>query len=74
MDAATCLKKLEYDGGAGLSPPWAGTAAPRCATSAPSTTNLTPSTSSPPGGKDFCQELLADGRVQILGYTKYKGR
>ena len=23
-------------------------------------------------GKDFCQELLADGRVQILGYTKYK--
>lgn len=23
-------------------------------------------------GKDFCRELLADGRVQILGYTKYK--
>lgn len=23
-------------------------------------------------GKDFCRELLRDGRVQILGYTKYK--
>ena len=23
-------------------------------------------------GKNFCQELLADGRVQVLGYTKYK--
>ncbi len=23
-------------------------------------------------GKDFCRELLADGRLQILGYTKYK--
>ena len=23
-------------------------------------------------GKDFCRQLLADGRVQILGYTKYK--
>lgn len=23
-------------------------------------------------GKDFCRELLSDGRVQILGYTRYK--
>lgn len=23
-------------------------------------------------GKNFCKELLLDGRVQILGYTKYK--
>ncbi|MDE7389421.1 MAG: 4Fe-4S binding protein [Lachnospiraceae bacterium] len=23
-------------------------------------------------GKSFCKELLTDGRVQILGYTKYK--
>ena len=23
-------------------------------------------------GKDFCRQLLADGRVQVLGYTKYK--
>lgn len=23
-------------------------------------------------GKNFCKELLADGRVQVLGYTKYK--
>lgn len=23
-------------------------------------------------GKDFCRQLLNDGRVQILGYTKYK--
>ena len=23
-------------------------------------------------GKDFCRQLLSDGRVQVLGYTKYK--
>ncbi len=23
-------------------------------------------------GKSFCEELLSDGRVQVLGYTKYK--
>lgn len=23
-------------------------------------------------GKDFCKELLARGKVQILGYTRYK--
>jgi len=23
-------------------------------------------------GKAFCEELLSDGNVQILGYTKYK--
>lgn len=23
-------------------------------------------------GKNFCKELLANGNVQILGYTKYK--
>ena len=23
-------------------------------------------------GKDFCKQLLSDGRVQVLGYTKYK--
>ena len=23
-------------------------------------------------GKDFCRQLLADGRVQVLGYTRYK--
>lgn len=23
-------------------------------------------------GNDFCKELLTDGRVQVLGYTKYK--
>ncbi len=23
-------------------------------------------------GKDFCKELLSDGRVQVPGYTKYK--
>lgn len=23
-------------------------------------------------GKDFCKQLLCDGRVQVLGYTKYK--
>ena len=23
-------------------------------------------------GKNFCRELLRDGRVQVLGYTRYK--
>lgn len=23
-------------------------------------------------GKDFCRQLLRDGRIQVLGYTKYK--
>lgn len=71
MDLQTCLKKLQYVGvlafatvdGAG----------------APQVRNISAIHYEPDSlyfftarGKDFCRELLADGRVQILGYTKYK--
>ena len=71
MDLQACLKKLQYVGvlafatvdGAG----------------APQVRNISAIHYEPDGlyfftarGKDFCRELLADGRVQVLGYTKYK--
>lgn len=34
--------------------------------------NSNPCTFLQQGGKAFCKELLSDGNVQILGYTKYK--
>ena len=73
MDLQTCLKKLQCVGvlafatvdGAG----------------APQVRNISAIHYEPDGlyfftarGKDFCRELLADGRVQVLGYTKYKER
>ena len=71
MDAKTCLQKLQYVGvlafatvdGAG----------------SPQIRNISAIHYEPDAlyfftarGKDFCKELLSDGRVQILGYTKYK--
>ncbi len=71
MDAETCLKKLQYVGvlafatvdGAGN----------------PQIRNISAIHYEPDAiyfftarGKDFCKELLSDGRVQVLGYTKYK--
>ena len=71
MDAETCLQKLQYVGvlafatvdGAGN----------------PQIRNISAIHYEPDTmyfftarGKDFCRELLADGRVQVLGYTKYK--
>ena len=71
MDAKTCLQKLQYVGvlafatvdGAGN----------------PQIRNISAIHYEPDAiyfftarGKDFCRELLSDGRVQILGYTKYK--
>ena len=71
MDAKTCLQKLQYVGvlafatvdGAGN----------------PQIRNISAIHYEPDAlyfftarGKEFCQELLTDGRVQILGYTKYK--
>lgn len=71
MDAETCLQKLQYVGvlafatvdGAGN----------------PQIRNISAIHYEPDAmyfftarGKDFCRELLVDGRVQVLGYTKYK--
>ena len=71
MDAKTCLQKLQHVGvlafatldGAGN----------------PQIRNISAIHYEPDAlyfftarGKEFCKELLTDGRVQILGYTKYK--
>ena len=71
MDAQTCLKKLEYVGVLAF--------ATVDKDGAPQIRNIS-AIHYEPGrmlfftakGKDFCRELLADGRVQVLGYTKYK--
>lgn len=71
MDAQTCLKKLEYVGVLAF--------ATVDAEGAPQIRNISAIHYEPDGmyfftarGKDFCRELLSDGRVQILGYTKFK--
>ena len=71
MDAQTCLKKLEYVGVLAF--------ATVDASGAPQIRSISAIHYEPDGmvfftakGKDFCRELLADGRVQVLGYTKYK--
>lgn len=71
MDAATCLKKLEYAGVLAF--------ATVDGSGAPQVRNISAIHYEQDGlyfftarGKDFCRELLADGRVQILAYTRYK--
>lgn len=71
MDAQTCLKKLEYVGVLAF--------ATVDAEGAPQIRNISAIHYEPDAmyfftarGKDFCRELLSDGRVQILGYTKFK--
>lgn len=71
MDAKTCLKKLEYVGVLAF--------ATVDREGAPQIRNISAIHYEPDGlhfftarGKDFCRELLSDGRVQILGYTKFK--
>lgn len=71
MDAQTCLKKLEYVGVLAF--------ATVDQEGAPQIRSISAIHYEPDGmyfftarGKDFCRELLSDGRVQILGYTKYK--
>lgn len=71
MDAQTCLKKLEYVGvlnfaTVGLD----GTPQIRCI----SAIHYEPEKLYffTARGKDFCRELLEDGQVQILAYTRYK--
>ena len=71
MDMETCLKKLEYVGVLAF--------ATVNKSGAPQIRNISAIHFEPDRlyfftarGKDFCDELLRDGRVQILGYTKYK--
>ena len=71
MDAQTCLKKLEYVGVLAF--------ATVDKDGAPQIRNISAIHYEPDRmvfftakGKDFCRELLADGRVQVLGYTKYR--
>ena len=71
MDAKTCLQKLQYVGVLAFATTDAG--------GNPQVRNISAIHYEPDAmyfftarGKDFCQELLADGRVQILGYTRFK--
>ena len=71
MDAKTCLQKLQYVGVLAF--------ATVDREGNPQVRNISAIHYESDGiyfftarGKDFCQELLADGRVQILGYTRYK--
>lgn len=71
MDAKTCLQKLQYVGVLAF--------ATVDGFGNPQIRNISAIHYGPDAmyfftakGKDFCKELLADGRVQVLGYTKYK--
>jgi uncharacterized pyridoxamine 5'-phosphate oxidase family protein/Pyruvate/2-oxoacid:ferredoxin oxidoreductase delta subunit len=71
VDAKTCLQKLQYVGVLAF--------ATVDEHGAPQIRNISAIHYEPEAmyfftakGKDFCRQLLADGRVQILGYTKYK--
>lgn len=71
MDAQTCLKKLQYVGVLAF--------ATVDAQGHPQVRNISAIHYEPDAlyfftakGKNFCRELLADGHVQVLGYTKYK--
>lgn len=71
MDAKTCLQKLQYVGVLAF--------ATVDKYGAPQIRNISAIHYEPQAmyfftakGKAFCKELLADGRVQVLGYTKYK--
>ena len=71
MDAETCLKKLSYVGVLAF--------ATVDEHGAPQVRNISAIHYEPnvlyfftARGKNFCRELLSDGRVQVLGYTMYK--
>lgn len=71
MDVKTCLQKLQYVGVLAF--------ATVDEQGTPQVRNISAIHYEPDAiyfftarGKNFCKELLADGRVQILGYTKYK--
>ena len=71
MDAQTCLKKLSYVGVLAF--------ATVDETGGPQVRNISAIHYEPDAlyfftarGKDFCRELLASPKVQVLGYTMYK--
>ncbi|MCD8051265.1 MAG: 4Fe-4S binding protein [Clostridiales bacterium] len=71
MDAQTCLKKLQYVGVLAFST--------ADSYGNPQVRNISAIHYEPDAmyfftarGKNFCRELLSDGRVQVLGYTRYK--
>jgi len=71
MDAKTCLQKLQYVGVLAF--------ATVDEHGGPQIRNISAIHYEPNAmyfftakGKNFCRQLLSDGRVQILGYTKYK--
>lgn len=71
MDLQTCLQKLEYVGVLNF--------ATVGEDGSPQIRNISAIHYEKDGlyfftarGKEFCRQLLRDGRVQILGYTKYK--
>lgn len=71
MDIKTCLQKLQYVGVLSF--------ATVDEKGAPQVRNISAIHYEPEAlyfftakGKNFCRELLADGRVQVLGYTRYK--
>ena len=71
MDAKTCIQKLQYVGVLAF--------ATVDEHGNPQVRNISAIHYEPDAiyfftarGKDFCRELLADGHVQILGYTRYK--
>ena len=71
MDLATCMKKMELVGVLAF--------ATVDSNGAPQIRNISAIHYEPDAiyfftarGKNFCKELLEDGRVQILCYTKYK--
>ncbi len=71
MDLATCLRKMQYVGVLAF--------ATVDEMGAPQVRNISAIHYEPDAlyfftarGKNFCKELLRDGRVQILAYTKYK--
>lgn len=71
MDAKTCLEKLRYVGVLAFATV-DGQGGPRVRNI--SAIHYEPETLYffTAKGKEFCRQLLADGRVQILGYTRYK--
>ncbi len=71
MDAQTCLKKMQYVGVLAFSTVDSD--------GSPQIRNISAIHYEPDAmyfftarGKNFCRELLSDGRVQVLGYTRYK--
>jgi len=71
MDAQTCLKKLQYVGVLAFSTVDSD--------GSPQVRNISAIHYEPDAmyfftarGKNFCRELLSDGRAQVLGYTRYK--